>query len=182
MYDQISGHLHLTQWRWISSPANKNQHSAWWDKSPLLKKQIFYERLQSGFMRKVFIFYFLFCCLFFPLHSHIFQVFLPPLIYSPFLLSLWLFTTLLFFPSWHERSFIFSNPRPFSKTFRSFSNLESNCANNSLRQLEPYMVHSLVMDAGHSLTLASYCTLPLLCNCTVGCIRINIPINVHINT
>lgn len=150
MYDQINSYLHLTQWQRINSPANKNQHSAWSDKSPLLKKQIFYERLQSGFIRKVFLFSFLLCCLFFSCTLTFSKS--SSLHWSTLLFfSLWLFTTLSFFPSWHERSFIFSNPHPSSKTvtFRSFSNLESNCANNSLRHLEPYMVRSLVLIVWH---------------------------------
>lgn len=108
------------------------------DRSPLLKKQILRAPSLWVYMKFSLL-------LSFFMHSHIFQVFFPPFISKSsltFLLSLTLLHSCLL--AWNI--FIFSNPCPFAKTvtFRSFSNLERNCANNSLRQLEPYMVLSLV--------------------------------------
>lgn len=114
-----------------------------WDRSPLLKKQIFTSAFHSGFIMK-FLFLWSLLLSFF-LRSHIFQV---VVFFRPFISES---SPLLYFSSPPSPLFLFilawdifilSNPRPFAKTltFRSFSNLEPNCANNSLRQLEPYMV------------------------------------------
>lgn len=103
-------------------------------------------------MKFLFFYFLLSCCpFFFFFCAHIFQVFFffPPFISKSstplFLLRLTLHHS--FILTW--KIFIFSNPHPFAKTvtFRSFSSLEPNCANNSLGQLEPYMVLSLVLDA-----------------------------------
>lgn len=149
-YDRHNSYLHQTQWQWINSPANTNLHSAWWDRSPLLKKRILWAPL-LWFYYDVSLFFF--CPLTFSTSSplHLSPSSLTLLFFSPSALSSFLACKIV----------IFSNPLPFAKTvtFRSFSNLELNCANNSLRQLEPYMVLSLVLDAGNIRTLASYFTL-----------------------
>lgn len=163
----LNSYSHLTQWQWINSPANTNLHSARWDTSPLPKKQIFffffYESFYSGFIVKFLFIHLLSCCLLLLLlQSHIFQIFAPPfisdssaLLHSP----LWLFFSppLFFFfffflplgltDLYSLRS---SSFRQDYITFRSFSSLESNCSNKSLRQLEPYMVLSLVLGVRNS--------------------------------
>lgn len=132
MYEQ--SYLHLTQW--INSAANTNLHSDCWERSPLLKKQIFMSAFTLGLLWSL-TFFLLSIAVFF-LHTHIFQVFFPPFISKSSLTFLLCLTFFFSSSSWHEIIFIFSNPWSFAKTltFRSFSNLELNCADNSLRQLE----------------------------------------------
>lgn len=140
-------------------------------------KSRFYEDLWIYCEISFFFFHFLSCCIF--LHSHIFQVFFPPfisnsstLIHSPprlFFSRLVSATLLLLFLlAW--KILILSDRCPFAKTVTlcSSSNLESNCAKKSLRQLEPYMVLSLVLDAHNIRTLTAWFTLLVVCDGTCG--------------